>query len=931
MKVFNTIVFCFAFFTGVGTVWSQVGSIKVTGRVINTRNQAVPGASISIEGGKKFAADADGFFSVNLEAGKYVFTFSATGYQSKIVDDIVIVQGADNNIDVVLEYAAQELEGVVVRSSRKQESTNALLSFQKNNTSLSSGLAADFIRRTPDKNTGEVLRRVSGASIRDNKFVIVRGLGDRYNSAFINGAQLASTEPDKKNFSFDVIPSQLIDNIVINKTATPDLTGEFAGGLVQVNTKDIPTSNSLSFGASFGFNTQSFGKDFVSNPRGRTDWLGFDDGQRKLTSAYPLKYSAYNQLSAPQQIEVSKSFNGDVYREKTTTAGPIQSYNVTWANVNKYKNGGALGSVVGLTYRNSKLIYPTVDRRIFNFDGLNVYDYIDAQNRYSATWGAVANIAYTKGKTKIAFKNLFNQLFDDNYYRRIGYNDDNRTNVRLFSSVLNQRSLYSSQLEGTHEKWGLKAHWNINYAFNSKQQPDMRILSYINSPDTPDEPFGLNNRGNNTNRFWSDLNDQIFGWNADLAKPFTLWGQKQLVKIGGGAQARIRQFRATIFGVNEPANTSLKFLAPDQIFKPENFKEGGFVYITDLQNPQDRYFGASVVSSGFIMFDNRLSDKVRIVWGGRGEYFEQILETSSIKNLAVDVKKFDFLPSVNFTYSPNKLTNIRLSGSRTLARPEFRELAPFGFFDFEEIASTVGNPGLTRTSIYNADFRYEYYPKGGELLSAAVFYKNFKDPIELRLNPGGAAARRQYEYLNANKANLIGFEAEFRKKLDFIGGEGSVFEDITFNGNVSIIFSEVELPVENASGEKAESTKRPLQSQSPYLINGGFQYDGKAGWNASLLYNHIGPRLMLVGNDNFGNIFEKPRHLVDFQLAKKILKNRAEIRLTVSDLLNQHFLFYEVPTTKSKNAYDASVDRIFTRFRPGTTFTLGFTYDLKLN
>ncbi|MCU0376161.1 MAG: carboxypeptidase regulatory-like domain-containing protein, partial [Chitinophagaceae bacterium] len=304
MKLLINIALCLIFSSYFGKGWSQAGNIKVTGKVINTRNQAVPVASISIEGGQRFAADADGFFSVNLAAGKYVFTFTATGYQPKIVDEITIAQGADNNIDVVLEYAAQELDGVVVRSSRRQESTNALLSFQKNNTSLSSGLAADFIRRTPDKNTGEVLRRVSGASIRDNKFVIVRGLGDRYNSAYINGAQLASTEPDKKSFSFDVIPSQLIDNIVINKTATPDLTGEFAGGLVQVTTKDIPTSNTLSFGASFGFNTQSFGKDFVSNPRGSTDWLGFDDGQRKLTGAYPLRYSAYNQLSRPQQTEV---------------------------------------------------------------------------------------------------------------------------------------------------------------------------------------------------------------------------------------------------------------------------------------------------------------------------------------------------------------------------------------------------------------------------------------------------------------------------------------------------------------------------------------------------------------------------------------------------------------------------------------------------
>ena len=256
---------------------------KLTGKIVNNRNEPVSGVSVRISGTQNgTTSNVEGRYSLNLTPGtKYELEFSAVNYVGKKVSDVVIGAGLDNTLDIVLEFAPSDLAGVTVRTtSRRMESTNTLLNFQKNNTAVSSGIAADFIRRTPDKNTGEVLRRVSGTSIQDNKFVVIRGLSDRYNSAFINGAQLPSSEPDKKAFSFDVIPSQLIDNIIINKTATPDLTGEFAGGLVQVITKDIPTSSQLAFGVSLGYNTQSTFKDFLSNERGPNDWLGFSD--RKL-------------------------------------------------------------------------------------------------------------------------------------------------------------------------------------------------------------------------------------------------------------------------------------------------------------------------------------------------------------------------------------------------------------------------------------------------------------------------------------------------------------------------------------------------------------------------------------------------------------------------------------------------------------------------
>lgn len=912
-------------------------TIQFSGKIVNNKNEPLPAASIAISpSSKKIVTDGEGRFVVALEPGvKYKFTISNVGFETKIVTDIEAVKSQDNNLDIVLQESASStnLESVVIKAApRRQENTNTLLAFQKGNSAVSSGLAADFIRRTPDKNTGEVLRRVSGASIQDNKFVIIRGLSDRYNAAFINGAALPSSEPDKKAFSFEIIPSSLIDNIVINKTATPDLTGEFAGGIVQIQTKDIPVASQLIVGTSIGFNTQSTFNDFISNPRGSTDFLGFSE-QRNLPANYPQKYLDYSRLTAAERVAVSQSFNSDVYHEEASKAAPIQTYNITWANVKRFENGAAFGSVVGVTYRYSKLLFDA-SKSLYERgnSGQAFFDYSDRQNKYSVTWGGIANVAWSYKKHKIAFKNLFNQLLEDNYYNRTGINTENLQDVQLRSSVLNQRSLYSAQLEGNHQVTNLniKINWNLNYAMNVKQQPDLRVQTYGKSIGI-NEPFRINLRGNNTNRFTSDLNDQVFGYNASVALPFNLFNQKQVVKAGGSASIRLRDFKAFIFGYAEPADPSLLTLPFNQIFQTSNIRENGFVLSTDLQNAQDKYYGVSALSAGYLMFDNKLSDKVRLVWGSRFEYFEQVLKSNvqgTDKAQVIDTEKFDVLPSVNLTFSPNAKTNIRVAGSKTVARPEFREIAPFTFFDFEQIASTAGNPLLKRSSILNADLRYEWYPKAGEIISFGAFYKNFTDPIELRLNSASVATRRQYQFQNAEKASLFGVEAEYRKNLSFLSSGAAWLEHLYFNGNASLIFSKVTLGNVDASGNKLPATTRPLQGQSPYLVNAGFQYDGQKGTNISLLYNRIGERLSLVGNDDFGDVYEKARDLVDFQVSQKLWNKKAEIRLTVSDIFNQAFATYE--NRDGKRTYSAAVDKYFSRYTPGTTFTIGFNYQFDL-
>lgn len=912
---------------------SQAQTVNVLGKVINLRNEPIAGATIKIEEtNKQLSANVEGVFRVGLEKNKkYTLLVSSTGYNSKLVAD-VDASSINEELVIVLEPKVVTGEAIVIRSTRRQESTVALISFQKNNTSLSNGLAADFIKRTPDKNTGEVLKRVSGASIQDNRFVIVRGLSDRYNSAMLNGALLPSTEPDKKAFSFDMLPAAMIDNIVINKTATPEYTGEFSGGLVQVNTRDIPTKRVLSVGIGFGYNNQSTFRDFTSNARNRFDWLGFDDGSRNLPDSFPRTAQDYralgkNAAGLNKQIELTKLFSGDAYVEEVRSADPIKNYVITYANTHSFKNGAQLGTLLSVNYRNARLMY-NVGRAFYEADGKNVFEYNDQQNHFQVTNGAVLNLSYVKKRSKISFKNIFNQFFEDNYYSRTGYNTNRLNDIKFYSSFLNQRTLFSTQLEGEHQltKTGIKFKWNGNGGYNWKKQPDLRSALYARRIGTS-EAYEID--PDDTRRFYSDLKDFSVGTTGQFIVPMS-WGgkDKQTLKFGGSNLTRVRDFRSRIFRYNITnfnsfiaSNANKELIAA---FRPSNMGTAGYI-LEEFTNNQDRYFGASILNAAYMMMDNKFND-LRLVWGLRAENFQQLL-TSKIQTGERSVlltRKWDFLPSANMMYSLNSKQNLRMSASRTVARPEFRELAPFAFFDYETNYGVKGDTSLRRSSVLNYDARYEWYPKSNESITIGAFYKDFTDPIEFRLDPASNADSRRYFYQNALNAKTFGLEIEVRKGMEFLS---AAFKNLFFFGNYTFTQSEVKFNDLNA-GNKEITAARPLQGQSPYLINAGFQWTSEK-FNASLLYNRVGQRLALVGNAEFPNVYERPRNQLDFQISKKILDNNGELKLNVADMINNPYYFYE--NIDQSFAFKKGVDRMFSNYKPGTTVTLTFTYDFNLD
>ncbi|RYG01536.1 MAG: TonB-dependent receptor, partial [Chitinophagaceae bacterium] len=505
------------------------------------------------------------------------------------------------------------------------------------------------------------------------------------------------------------------------------------------------------------------------------------------------------------------------------------------------------------------------------------------------------------------------------------------SDVRLTSSVANQRGFYTGIFEGNHQLSlnNIKIYWNAGYSLNQKSQPDLRTSAYVNGGIGTNSPFEWDQ--DDSRRFFSTLKDHNFTAKADITVPFSLFGQKQNFKFGGSTLIRFRDFKSRIFRYLEASSAfdnNLKYESPETIFDRNNISSTGFV-MEEFTNNQDKYFAMSTLNAGYAMFDNKLSDKVRLIWGARLEYFEQFLHTKNLsaQRVIINTEDYKVLPSVNLTYQLNEKNIIRVSGSQTVSRPEFREIAPFQFFDYESTFGIQGTEGLKSTDIYNVDLRYELYPAAGEAISFGGFYKRFVNPIEFRLSSESVLTRRNYSYQNAKDADTYGLELEVRKNLRFLGGESDLFSNFSVFANLTYIFSQVRF--DDVSLGKTVSADRPVQGQSPYLINGGLQYNSKnSGWAATALYNRVGNRLSLVGYQvtGFPDIYENARDVIDLQVSKKILNKKAEIKFTVGDLLNQRILLYE--NVDDARKYTPGRDRVFSSFKYGSNISVGFSYDL---
>lgn len=915
-------------------VFSQ--DAKVEGKITDSRtSQPIAGASVNVDNTTKGTISGmDGNFTLSLSSGaSHIITVSFVGYQTKEISDITVTPGQIVTLNVVLEIAAKTEEAIIIKTNPRKETVAAMISYQKNTNAVASVISSESIKRSPDKNTGEALKRAPGLSIQEGRYLVVRGLSDRYNQAMLNGVLLSSTEPDRKTFSFDIFPAAIIENIVINKTFIPEYSAEWAGGLVQINTRDIPSRGFLNIQVGTNFNTRTIGKDFYTYPGGKLDWLGFDDGTRALPSNFP-KGNSFESLPASDKIGWSKKIAADkcsIYREN----GALNTM-----GQNLQANGGFktslfkkdFGGVFTLSYNRSlkALDYENSFFSFVNEKASHSFAYSNTKYSEDVLWGAMANFSIKLNKDNvISVKNLFNIHSLNNVSLRSGKdyeaNSQSGENIRARELSFTANTFFNTILSGEHEVNSLqsKIKWYGSFNILDESVPLQRRLQYNQDPSNPDAPYlalissSLSQKSGSI--FYSDLCDYIYSAAGDITIRYKLFSSNQTVKAGYVLQVKDRLFDSRPFSVNLPSdNESLKALDEDHIFAPGNFGTADNQFHFDpLFGDQYKYFAHSILNAGYLQFDNVFNKWLRIVWGARYESIDQLAgKSKSAGSYFVNSIKGDLLPALNITFKVNSKTNVRLAGSQTLVRPEFRELSNFAFYNFEVGATFTGDNTLKRTKITNYDLRYEIYPRAGEMVTAGVFFKHFDQPIELLLNQTGAGSSNTFNYVNANSAQSYGAEFEFRKKLDFLG---EALKNFTLQGNLSYIYNRVKFENNNLD--------RPMQGQSPYLINAAILYDAKKpGLTATVLFNQIGRRILYVGSDEVPVIWEAPRPLLDFQVAKKIIINKGELKLNIADIINQKARFYY--DLNNNKQYDAK-DALALARNYGTNVSITFSYTIK--
>ncbi|WP_188316016.1 TonB-dependent receptor [Chitinophaga agrisoli] len=961
---------------------------KVYGKVLDEKGGTLPGANIKvIETGAGTQTGVDGNYTLVLAPGTYTLEISYVSYRTRRITSVVVAENGSTSLNISMKLSTNALSEVVVTSSYSKASVEGLYARQKNNAAVSDGITAEQISRTPDNNTAQVLKRVSGLQISDNKYVVVRGLSDRYNNVLLNGAQLPSSEPNRRNFAFDMIPSAILDRIVVNKTATPDLTGEFTGGLVQIETKDIPDSNFYQVTIGTGYNTQSTGKDMFGLDRGKNAWIGFGSEIHKKPAG--MDFGEYNGLersidrTAPatdptrQKMHQFLGSMPDNWLLKKYVAAPMQNYQLQLGRVIPFKNESRLGIIAALTYRNEQ----TIENR--DMVSLPFFNYKGTANNYATTLGGSLNLGYRFGKNKITLQNTYNRKFSDVLWKYTGKNIDNADQrVDNYSNVTIINQLFQSQLGGEHvlSKNGIKADWFVSAGSVNRDQPYSRLVARVGGHPLDNLPpdyqtIDLNdNQLRNGNLFYSELTERVYNWAANVRVPFHLLHLSQSLKAGYQGKYRTADFGADLYRMYSFSDApDFNGLPYDQILNQQNFAT--YLYLHPLnaggQNAATAqsaggYNGAQHLNAFYTMLDLQLLKQLRLIGGMRAEHNDQQVDDGLVKGddgtlaqKVTTVKQTDWLPSVNAIYALTDKMNVRAAWYKTVARPDFRELSSFAYWDYD-LFSMVQGASLQTTNIENVDLRLEYYPSPGEVISLSGFYKNFHNPIEMLIIPSSGGGGTVYYYKNLESALDKGLEVDFRKSLNFIAPSSGFMSHIYLSGNFTWLDANVSFYPNDAVDENKKpiypKRDRPLAGQSPYIVNGGLLYAGSS-FNVNLSYNRYGKRIVFASPDRGEDEYENSRNLLDLQVSYKFLKNkRAELKLNITDLLNQEQIFYKnqfdegnplgfdlrltsverypgegdalLPGQKDPKgtSYNKDYDRVVRRYRFGTTYSMNFIY-----
>lgn len=916
--------------------WAQ----QIKGVVIDQKSkETLIGAVVTVDGTNvKAITNIDGNFQIDGldKEKKYTLYINYVGYKTQKIDG---VQAKDADQVIALQPDEQQLKEVTVTAVERRNTDAAMIQVAKNSPVIVSNVSAQEISRTQDTNAGEVIRRVPGVSLIDDKFVMVRGLSQRYNNVWVNGGAVPSSEADSRAFSFDIIPSSQIDNLTIVKSPTAEYPADYSGGFIIVNTKEIPAENSFNIAVGGNWNTSSAFQNFSYSKGSGTDFLGFDNGLRSLNGGI---HAALNpQLNANGKPVgdyatslLGNGLNNDWLVKNRKPLGDLKlaaSLNQRWM-----LGGRTLGMLAALNYTNEYRTYENMENNLYGiYDAANdkpnyLRHSVDDQYNNNVRLGAMLNFTFLSkdGNHKYQLKNIFNQLATSRYTWRDGVSAQSNLE-RSAEYYYRSRTTYNGQLTGKHTFTSDALDWSIGYAYANRHLPDRR--RYLIDDALESGVYALST-GNDISREWTQLDEHILALGVNDKHHFKFGNFEPDLQVGAYGEYRSREYQTRNFIYNwnvSDNNMPSDFRHSDIPTLLSSEANMGYdkLYLLEEKQMRNNYRGHNTLGAGYLALSLPFG-KLGIHAGVRFEHNDMELISNSRdyekSESSRHYKTDDVFPSLNTTYKISDQHQVRLSYGRSINRPEFREVSSSVYYDFDLASNVQGNTELKNCYVDNLDLRYEWYPSRGELISLAVFYKHFDSPIEWTYTVAGGTDLI-YSYKNAKSANNYGVELDIRKNLGFIG-----LKDFSWSFNGALIKSKVQFE----KGAKEED--RPMQGQSPYLINTGIFYkNAPLKMDIALLYNRIGKRIIGVGrsegstgddsNSRVPHSYEMPRNTIDFSLAKKFGEH-LELKLNVRDLLAEKIYYKQFADVTYSDGSKKEVEEIARCYKPGRNIGLQAIY-----
>lgn len=961
---------------------------KITGKVVDNTSLSLPGATIRvIENGVSTISDIDGNYSLSMAPGTYTIEASFMSFQTQKITGVQVSENDTTPLNIALQEDAQSLKEVVVTQTYKKAtaSVEGMLLQQKKAAQFSDGISAEQIARTPDRDVGSSLKRITGVTTVGDKYVVVRSMGERWNQAVMDGIVLPSTDAYQQNFSFDIIPTSIVESIVVSKSATPDMYANFAGGYVEIQTKAIPKENFTSFSISTSYNSQSTFKERLTKQQGKYDYWGFDDGTRNFPSADNL--SARNIQAAEQDpnisINESKQFTEDNFSTYKTYGAPGTTLQFGIGRNYTLKDNNKWGFVGSLIFKNTqeKLEIEHTERGSYlgnsefspeseteAFSTFKKYGYNNsgANYNYNSTLGGMFNAAIQLDNHKITMRNTVMHIYNNQLTQITGWDnsaspidvlDKSRLPATSETSYPVYTTFIQNKIEGNHKFDKLEVNWYGAYGNVAKDTKDATFVSYGTTKKGDDElvVYGVYNsdsrfRRSNFTNDEVDYNAAInFKYSFNFSDSFT--NDIKAGYFGTYKKATNQQVSVKLETFGQTSDRADIYGSLTQFLDGSNYYYGGFGWFGGFKYGK-QYVGDVKVHSPFLMMDNKMGRFVRLVWGARAEsYFYTQIESQSIDAASFnpeqkDDKLWQFLPSASLIISPTNRTNVRLGYNRSVLRPQFAERLNIPYFDpIRSLFIYNYTDGVVSSVAENYDFKMEWFPSSGEILSFGVYHKDIDNPIEGVGASNTSGARNVYN-MNSVNAKLWGLELEFYKSLSFLG-EGETLKDLFIYGNATVNSTKV-IGYERIDGKGGlYKANRPLYGQSPYSYNFGLDYVGER-LGFSVRHNAVGDQYILVGFDYAAEEIRKPYGVTDAQVSYKFFKERnLELKCSLKNLLDTGIETYDNFNSYSKNLgtsgstnpregwglgtgatdkYDENIDKELFKAKNGRTVSVSINY-----